>query len=134
MRWLIHYFQRRAAQRLLGAPLPSDASDLHFVKYRVSSDLAGYDAYIKFRASRPSFLALVRQRGLALSGGGIPSAHLPTAWRLPPGSKAVEWWDAGVDTPADSASGSVGVFGWIVAKHEHGCVYVIISDTGHRKS
>jgi hypothetical protein len=127
------FFRKRAVQKLLGVPLPSDAEDLRYVQFRVSSDLAGYDAHIRFRASRQSFLDLVRRRGLALFPESGPNAYLPRSWRLPPEWKSVDWWDAGPETPRDSASGSAGAYGWIAAKYENGHVYMMISDTGHPK-
>jgi hypothetical protein len=125
------WLDRRRVERLLGVSLPAEAKDLRYLKWQPSTDLALYEAYIKFRAPHAAYLDLVRGRSLVMFRDSGPTAHMPTDWRQAPQLEPLEWWDPSPDTPPDAASGQVGVYGWILAKHERGHVYVFISDTGH---
>jgi hypothetical protein len=130
-RGLFRWLDRRRVEKLLGVPLPAQAGDLRYYIWRPSTDLALYDAYITFRSSYAAYLDLVRRRKLILFKDGGPTAHLPTAWKQSDEFGRLQWWDPSPDTPMDAASGSVGAYGWIVAKYERGHVYVMISDSGH---
>jgi hypothetical protein len=61
-----------------------------------------------------------------------PGPYLPLRWQVSPGAPPLDFWDPSPETPSDAASGTMGSQGWIVAKHEHGWVYVMVSDTGVR--
>jgi hypothetical protein len=128
---LFSWLDRRTVEKLLGVPLPVQAADLRYYIWRPSTDLAVYDAYITFRLPYAAYLDLVRRRKLVLFKDSGPTAHLPTAWKQSDEFDRLAWWDPSPETPVDAASGSVGTYGWILAKYERGHVYVIISDTGH---
>jgi hypothetical protein len=128
---LFRGFDRRAVEKLIGASLPAQTAELRYFKWQPSTDLAVYDAYVKFRASNEDYLDFVRRRNLIFFEQSGPTAHLPTAWKQSDEIAALDWWDPGPETPPDAASGTVGVYGWVLTKYEGGCVYVVISDTGH---
>lgn len=125
------WFQRRAVQKLLDAPLPKDLQDLHYAKFKISTDLAGYDAYIKFKTSRKSFLDLARRGNFSLYESTGPNTYLPAPWKQAPEHPHLPWWNPSPETPADSASAVFGADGWLAAKYENGYVYIIVSgDSG----
>ena len=124
------YFDRRAVQKLLGVPLPAQVTDLYYAKWQPSTDLALYEAYIKFKTDQEAYLDLVRRLNLILFEASGPTAHLPTHWHQSPDFNKLAWWDPSPETPVDAASGTVGIYGWILMKYERGYVYIIISDTG----
>ena len=126
-------FDRRAAQRLIGAPLPDGAEDVRFVRWQPSGDLAYHEALIRFACSKEDYLALVRARGLTLFADSGPDVHLPIPWRPAPEMNDPEWWTPSSETPPDAAGGLVGSDGSIAAKWEAGHAYVMVTDTGHRR-
>jgi hypothetical protein len=122
--------ERRLAERLLGVSLPDSAGDIHADRLRVSSDLAGYDAWIRFRAPREDHDHLIQSLGLSPLSTSGPNAYLPSSWKLPPEAGEVSWWDVSSNTPPDAASATLHRDGWIIAKHENGYTWIILSDTG----
>lgn len=119
---------RGQAESLLGVELPDGASDVRFHRWRPSPDLAYFYAYVKLACTREAFQELADRLGLAgrESGG---AAYLPASWKGPPDTE-LHWWDAAAETPPDARAASWGVNGWIVAKHEGGSAYVVVTDTG----
>lgn len=129
------WLNRRAADKLLGVAVPDDADDIHYAKFKISTFLAGYDAYLKFRTSRRSFLDLVRRADFDLYEATGPNTYLPAPWKQAPEHPHLSWWDPAPDTPSDAASATFGADGWLVGKYENGCAYFIISgDTGRTEA
>ncbi len=116
-------------ERLLGAPLPPGRKVSYF-RWQPSRALAYFTAYVKFGASREEFTDLVRRARMSRRGEGDALRYLPAAWAAEPELR-LGWWDPGPGTPPDSAARGFGVNGWIVAKHERGTAYLIVTDTGH---
>ncbi len=79
-----HWFQRRAIHKLLKVPLPQDAQDLHYAKFKISTFLAGYDAYIKFKTTRQSFFDLAQRGNFDLYKNTGPNNYLPAPWKQAP--------------------------------------------------
>src|SRR5262245_38729821 len=100
---LLRGLDRRAVEKLLGVPLPGQVADLSYFKWQPSTDLAVYDAYIKFRASHEYYLDFVRRRNLIFFEESGPTAHLPSAWKQSDEIAALEWWDPTPETPPDAA-------------------------------
>lgn len=126
-----HWFQRRAVHKLIGVALPDDTQDLHYAKFKISTFLAGYEAYIKFKTSLQSFLDLARRANFDLYETTGPNTYLPAPWRQAPEHPHLPWWDPTQETPPESASTTFGADGWIVAKYENGYAFMTISgDTG----
>lgn len=127
---LFVFLDRRAAARMLGAPLPAAAGDLHFLRWQPSGDLAYWEALIRFDAPREDYLALIRQLGLAPFAASGPTVHLPIDWAPPPELSAPDWWTPSPQTPADAAAGPLGAYGSLALKWEGGRVYGRLVDTG----
>lgn len=119
---------RAAIESLLNAELPADASEICYARVQPSSDLAFFTAFARFKTSPQGFAELVSRAGLDPHGTGTALAILPTSWRWtefePP------WWDAGSETPGESAAKPTAYNGWIAMKYEGGFAYVIVTDTG----
>jgi hypothetical protein len=128
---VLSWLDRRRVSRLLGVALPDGASELRFLRWQPSDDLALYEAYIRFRSTGQEYHDFLRRRQLVRFEESGPTAHLPTEWKPSPEVRRIEWWDPTPGTPPDAASGRVGAYGWMLAKYERGFVYVFISDTGH---
>ncbi|MFN0085505.1 MAG: hypothetical protein ACKVX9_08970 [Blastocatellia bacterium] len=123
--------ERRQIEKLFGINLPKHFNDLHYFKWQPNADLSYYVTYIKLRASQEEFAVLAAQMGLTFTGGGGDAdLHLPAAWEPMPEVR-LEWWDSTPATPSASAARSFGANGWIVAKYERDCVYLIVTDTGY---
>jgi hypothetical protein len=121
--------KRRAVQKLLGTALPDVTDDLHYFRWQPSEDLSYYVAYVKFGTSREQFIDLMQRMNMDFHNtGGDANLYLPAAWDV---LVELEWWDPDPDTPVDAAARAYGTNGWIVAKYEHGDVYLTITDTGH---
>lgn len=131
---LFTFLDRRTVEGLLGVPLPKTAGDIRYLRWQASGDLAYHEALIRFDSSKEDYLAFVQARGLTPFAVSGPNVHLPTDWRPPPEIRKPDWWEPSPETPADAASGKVGVYGSIAAKWEDGRVYALIVDTGHRSS
>lgn len=115
---------------MIGAPLPPSAARIQWFLGRPSTDLAAYDGYLRFEADHAAYLDWVRRRGLALLSESGPNAFLPSRWQMNDEFPALSWWDATAETPSDAASGLVDRHGFLLAKHENGKVYLIISSSG----
>lgn len=121
--------KRRDIEKLLGAALPAEATDVSFYDHHPSSELSFHTAYIKFRVSKEQFTEWTR--GLhAAAGDAENKPYLPVSWAVELGVQ-LDWWDPGADTPPDAVARSFGANGWLVAKHERGWAYAIATDTGH---
>lgn len=131
---LFTFFDRRTAERLLGAALPQSASDVRYLCWQPSGDLAYHEALVRFDTSTEDYRTFVQARGLTPFSVSGPNVHLPTDWSPPPGIDAPDWWQPSTETPPDAASGQVGLYGSIAVKWESGRVYVVVVDTGHRSS
>lgn len=118
---------RSSIERVLGAPLPADARNLHYARVQPSPDLSYQTTFAKFDASPESFAELMRRSRMEPSDAGAGLARLPAAWRWP---HAPRWWDAGPATPPEAAARETGFHGWVAAKYEGGHVYVLFTDTG----
>jgi len=129
---LFSFFDRRSAERLLGAALPKSAGDVRYLCWQPSGDLAYHEALVRFDASIEDYRAFVQARALTAFSVSGPSVHLPIDWSPPAEVDAPDWWQPSADTPPDAASGQVGVYGSIAVKWEKGRVYAFIVDTGHR--
>jgi hypothetical protein len=128
------WLDRRAVQRLIGGRLPASATDVRYVCWRPSGDLAYYEAIVRFDCSKDEYLDFVRTRHLTLLSESGPNVHLPASWEPAPAMEAPEWWRPTAETSQDAAGGAVGADGSIVAKWENGHTYVMVTDTGHRHS
>lgn len=125
------FHKRWHIQKLLGTTLPERVANLHYFKWQPSSDLSYYTAYIKFSTSRKEFVDLMTRMQMSFHNtGGDANLYLPAAWGTVPELK-LDWWDPSPDMPVSSAARDFGINGWIVAKYERDCVYLIVSDTGH---
>lgn len=129
---LFTFFDRRTAERLLGADLPKSARDVRYLHWQPSGDLAYHEALIRFDASIEDYRAFVQARGLTPFSISGPNVHLPVDWSPPPEIDTPDWWQPSPETPPDAASGRVGMYGSVIMKWENGRVYVLIVDTGHR--
>lgn len=129
---LFTFFDRQTAERLLGSALPKSASDVRYLCWQPSGDLAYHEALVRFDASIEDYRAFVQARGLTPFSVSGPNVRLPIDWSSPPEIDAPDWWQPSANTPSDAASGQVGVYGSIAVKWENGRVYAIIVDTGHR--
>lgn len=123
---------RHAAERLVGGALPVSATNTKYLRWQPSGDLAYYEALVRWDSTREHYLEFVHERGFTVFSTSGPDAHLPIDWRPAAQIESPAWWDPTSETPADAASGRVGMFGSIAAKWEAGRVYVMITDTGHR--
>jgi hypothetical protein len=123
---------QRAAEKLAGAAFPAGASDLRAVIWKPSTDLAVHDAYIRFKASHAEYLDFARRRKLEFFSDTGPSGLLPSSWKQTDEFGRLDWWTPSTATPPDAAAAPLGPYGWILAKHEDGFVYILISDTGQR--
>jgi len=92
---ILTWSDRRVVEKLLGVSLPAHAADVRYFKWQPSTDLAVYDAFIKFCALHEDCLDLVRRRGLTLFSDSGPTAHLPTAWKQSDEFERLSWWDPG---------------------------------------
>lgn len=131
---LFAFLDRRTVEALLGAPLPKSASDVRYLRWQPSGDLAYHEALVRFDASLEDYRAFVQTRGLTPFSVSGPNVHLPIDWSPPTEIDAPDWWLPSPETPLDAASGQVGVYGSIAVKWENGRVYAVIVDTGHRSS
>ncbi|WP_413935777.1 hypothetical protein [Nitrospira sp. BLG_1] len=129
---LFAFFDRRTAARLLGAPLPRSARDVRYLCWQPSGDLAYQEALVRFDTSMNDYQAFVLARGLTPFSVSGPNVHLPIDWSSPREVAAPDWWQPSAKTPADAASGQLGVYGSIAVKWENGRAYALIVDTGHR--
>ncbi|MGH3924578.1 MAG: hypothetical protein ACRDTT_17250 [Pseudonocardiaceae bacterium] len=132
--WVFASHQRKAAERLLGTPLPAGAQDVRFHRHQHGGqfgDVEKYSAYLKFRASHSDYLEFMHRLEIVVLPGSAPElrARLPGDWKLASGLR-LDWWDPTLDIPDDTGMGSFGVNGFIVSKHERGFVYVKASDIG----
>jgi hypothetical protein len=123
---------RVAAERLIGAPLPKSATNVQYLRWQPSGDLAYHEALVQWESPKEDYIAFVSARGLTPFSTSGPDVHLPIDWRPASQIDKPEWWNPTPETPADAASGQVGTFGSIAAKWEADRVYVMITDTGHR--
>jgi hypothetical protein len=129
---LFAYFDRRTAERLLGAALPRSARDIRYLCWQPSGDLAYQEALVRFDTSINDYQAFIQTRGLTPFSVSGPNVHLPIDWSPPREVAMPDWWQPSAKTPPNAASGQVGVYGSIAVKWENGRVYTIIVDTGHR--
>ena len=129
---LMAWLDRRAVTRMVGVPLPAAASDIRYVRWQASSDLAYYEAVIRFSCSKEAYLAFVGARGMTSLSVSGPNVYLPASWQPAPDMQQPDWWGPAPTTPPDAASAAVGSDGSIVAKWEGGHTFVMIIDTGHR--
>ena len=79
-----HWLDRRAVHKFLGFPLPADIQDLQYAKFKISTFLSGYDAYVKFKTSCQSFLDLVQGANFDLYKSTGPNTYLPAPWKQAP--------------------------------------------------
>lgn len=122
---------REQFEELYGKELPTSAKNIQFLKWKPSADLYYFVAYLKFMVSENEYMAWVKNTGMDLAGSGkAGTVYLPGVWELESGLK-LPWWDASPDTPDNAAAQSFGEYGWALAKHERGHVYVLITDAGH---
>jgi hypothetical protein len=117
---------------MIGAPLPDSAGDVRFLRWQPSTDLAYYEALIRWDSTKEEYVNFIRERGLTRFSASGPNVHLPTDWRPNPQIDNPDWWNPTPETPPDAASGMAGTFGSLAAKWEAGRVYVLLTDTGHR--
>ena len=114
---------------LIGASLPSDATDLHFHHWEPGQNLAFFAAYIKFVSSETDFNDLMERMNMDFHNTeGAALMFLPAAWDTEQ-EVQLDWWEPGKETPAESAAAAYGKNGWIVAKFENGVVYMIVTDS-----
>ncbi|MEK6288294.1 MAG: hypothetical protein AABO57_21460 [Acidobacteriota bacterium] len=121
---------RCSIETSLGVDLPEGAANLHYYKLEPGSEIAYYTKYLKFSTSLSEFLELMGRMQMTLFGrGGAAYMYLPGAWEAEPGVQ-LGWWDPTPETPDNSAARGLGANGWIIAKYERGCAYIIATDTG----
>jgi len=113
----------------LGARVLAGQPGVHAHIHRPSPQLPFYEAYARFDGDAAAFRALASALRLGAAGTPTAGGFLPTAWRAM-SDAALPWWDATADTPASAGARPFGNAGWIVAKLEHGHVYLIATDTG----
>jgi hypothetical protein len=123
---------RRHVTRVFGISVPSESLESWFALWQPSPDLALHDAYLRLTIEHSKYLDLVRDRGLATFESTGPNGLLPTGWKQSDEIAPLPWWDPTTSTPPDAASGTVGLYGWILMKHENGHAYVLLTDSGHR--
>lgn len=116
--------QQRAAESLLGTPLPDDATKVLYHLHKPGSETNLYTAYVKFQCSLSSYDVFRKRLGLKTRAEQL-SPHLPAAWALPR-ELTLDWWDALQATPENSAARSLDNAGWLVAKYENKNVYLIV--------
>jgi hypothetical protein len=123
--------ERDQVEELLNTALPAQTHDLHYFKSKPSNQLDFYTVYIKFSTSRAEFLDLMKRMNMYLrTAGGEANFHLPAAWTADSPPNTIPWWNPSQTNPDDAAAKSFGTNGWIVAKYENECVYMIVTDTG----
>lgn len=131
---LLAGLDRRVVQTMVGAALPASAADVNYIRWQPSDDLAYYEALVRFDASAEDYRLFVSQRELILFTTSGPNVHLPIDWSPPAAIEAPSWWTPSPLTPAEAASGKVGLHGSLAVKWEEGHVYAVIVDTGERAS
>jgi hypothetical protein len=119
--------RQRPIDELLDSSVLGGKPGLEVYIHRPSPDLEVYTAYARFDGDEAAFRALAAALRLGPQGTPASGGNLPASWALPDGV-AVPWWDATMETPAVAAARSHGRAGWIVAKHEHGHVHLIVTD------
>lgn len=131
---LLAGLDRRMVQTMLGVALPPSAADVNYIRWQPSGELAYFEALVRFDASPDDYQLFVSQRGLTLFANSGPNVHLPIDWRPPAAIETPSWWTPSTLTPADAASGKVGLHGSLAVKWQEGHVYAVIVDTGERPS
>ena len=130
---LLAGLDRRRVQQLLGALLLPSSTDVRYLRWQPSGDLAYHEALVRFDASAEDYQSFVARRGLTPFSESGPNVHLPIDWTPPVAIDRPDWWVPSSNTPADAASGKVGSHGSIAVKWEDGRVYAVIVDTGERQ-
>lgn len=129
---LLTWLDRRDAARLLGVDLPEAASDVRFVDWQPSGDLAYHEALVRFDLSREQYEAwLVRAGYTPLPAGDMPLEGR-AAWLAPPEMARPDWWTPTDAIPPGTLRRAVGEHGSLVMKWEDGAVFAHLVDTGHR--
>jgi hypothetical protein len=122
-----HMNEAREMIDLLGSDVLIGKPGLRVHIYRPAPHLAMYTAYARYHGGVDELARLASALRLAPKGTLEAGGHLPASWTLPSGA-SLSWWDATSETPEASAARPHGTSGWIVAKHEQGRIYVIVSD------
>jgi hypothetical protein len=116
--------EAREMTELLGSDVLVGKPGLRVHVHRPAPHLAMYTAYARYQGGVDELARLAAALRLAPKGTPEAGGHLPASWA----GVSVPWWDATSDTPETSAARPHGTSGWIVAKHEQGRIYVIVSD------
>jgi hypothetical protein len=117
--------EAKEATELLGSDVLVGKPGLRVHIHRPAPHLAMYTVYARYHGDLDEFARLASTLRLARKGAVEAGGHLPAVWTS---DAQISWWDATPDTPDASAARPHGTSGWIVAKHEQGRIYVIVSD------
>jgi hypothetical protein len=129
---LMAWLDRHEAARLLDAELPEQATDVRYVVWHPSGDLAYREALVRFELAAEPYQAWLDRAGFAQLAPGESPLEGRAAWLAPPEVPRPEWWTPTDATPRGTARRRVGDYGSLLLKWENGAVFAHLVDTGHR--